>query len=81
MQLKKYDVVIANIVADVLVFIANDLKKCLNDNGILIISGILDKHIDKVLRKFKDLEELKLIHKNEWITVVFKKIKGVIFYG
>ena len=70
---KKYEVVIANIVADVLVFIASDLKKCLNDKGILIISGILDKHIDKVLRKFKDLEQVKLIHKNEWITVVFKK--------
>lgn len=70
---KKYDVVIANIVADVLVFIASDLKKCLNDDGILVISGILDKHIDKVLRKFQDLEQLKLIHKNEWITVVFKK--------
>lgn len=70
---KKYDVVIANIVADVLVFIASDLKKCLNKDGILVISGILDKHIDKVLRKFKDLEQLKLIHKNEWITVVFKK--------
>ena len=70
---KKFDVVIANIVADVLVFIANDLKSCLKDDGILVISGILDKHIDKVLRKFKDLEQLELIHKNEWITVVFKK--------
>ena len=70
---KKFDVVIANIVADVLVFIAKDLKKCLNDDGILVISGILDKHIDKVLRKFKGLEQLKLIHKNEWVTVVFKK--------
>lgn len=70
---KKYEVVIANIVADVLVFIASDLKKCLNEKGILIISGILDKHIDKVLKKFKDLEQVKLIHKNEWITVVFKK--------
>lgn len=70
---EKYDVVIANIVADVLVFIAKDLKKCLNDNGILIISGILDKHIDKVLKKFNDLEQLQLIHKNEWMTVVFKK--------
>lgn len=70
---KKYDVVIANIVADVLVFIASDLKKCLNDGGTLIISGILDKHIDKVLRKFKDLEQVKLIHKNEWVSVVFKK--------
>lgn len=70
---KKYDVVIANIVADVLTFISSDLKKCLNDDGILIISGILDKHIDKVLRKFKDLEQVKLIHKNEWVSVVFKK--------
>ncbi len=70
---KKYDVVIANIVADVLVFIANDLKKILNDDGILIISGILDKRIDKVLKKFKDLEQIELIHKNEWVSVVFKK--------
>ena len=70
---KQYDVVIANIVADVLVFIASDLKKCLKDDGILIISGILDKHIDKVLKKFNNVEQLKLIHKNEWMTVVFKK--------
>lgn len=70
---KKYDVVIANIVADVLVFISKDLKRCLNDDGILVISGILDKHIDKVLRKFKDLEQLEKIHKNEWVTLVFKK--------
>ncbi|WP_320036221.1 50S ribosomal protein L11 methyltransferase [Halarcobacter sp.] len=70
---KKYDLVIANIVADVLVFIASDLKKCLKEDGILIISGILDKHIDKVLRKFQDVKQLKVIHKNEWVTVVFKK--------
>jgi ribosomal protein L11 methyltransferase len=72
---KKYDVVIANIVADVLVMIASDLKKCMKDNGLLIISGILDKHINRVLSKFKDLEEVKLIHKNEWVTVIFKKNK------
>ena len=73
---KKYDVVIANIVADVLVMIASDLKKCLNDNGVLIISGILDKHINRVLSKFNDLEQLKLIHKNEWMSVVFTSKKG-----
>ena len=69
---KKYDVVIANIVADVLSMIAGDLKKCLNENGILIISGILDKHINRVLNRFKNLEQVELIHKNEWVTVVFK---------
>ena len=72
---EKYDVVIANIVADVLVMIANDLKNCLNENGMLIISGILDKHINRVLSKFNDLEQIKLIHKNEWISVVFKNKK------
>ena len=72
---KKYDVVIANIVADVLVMIASDLKKCMNDNGLLIISGILDKHINRVLSKFNDLEQIKLIHKNEWMSVVFKNKK------
>jgi ribosomal protein L11 methyltransferase len=72
---KKYDVVIANIVADVLVMIASDLKKCLNEDGILIISGILDKHINRVLTKFNDLEQIKLIHKNEWMSVVFKNNK------
>lgn len=69
---KKYDIVIANIVADVLTMISSDLKKCLNNTGILIISGILDKHQNKVMNKFKDLEEIEVIHKNEWITIVYK---------
>lgn len=72
---KQYDVVIANIVADVLVMIASDLKKRLNKDGLLIISGILDKHINRVLSKFNDLEQIKLIHKNEWVTVIFKNNK------
>jgi len=70
---KEYDVVIANIVADVLVIIANELKNCLKIDGKLIISGILDKHINRVLNKFKDLEQIEIIQKNEWYTVVFKK--------
>lgn len=68
----KYDVVIANIIADVLVMIAKDLKTCLKKDGILILSGILDKHKQKVLDKFSDLKELKIIQKNEWLTIVLK---------
>ena len=68
-----YDVVIANIVADVLIFIASDLKKCLKEDGILIISGILDKHLNRVQKKFEDLETVELIQQGEWCTVVLKK--------
>lgn len=73
MSKKKYDVIIANIVADVLIMISSDLKKNLKNNGKLILSGILDKHIDKVLSKFNNFKQLKIIHKNEWVTVVLTK--------
>lgn len=73
---KTYDVVIANIVADVLIMIASDLKKCLKPNATLIISGILHKHLTRVLKKFDDLETVETIEKNEWRTVVLRK-RGV----
>ncbi|MGJ0339698.1 50S ribosomal protein L11 methyltransferase [Aliarcobacter cryaerophilus] len=70
---EKYDVVLANIIADVLVMIADDLINSTKDGGIIIVSGILDKHEKRVLSKFSNLKELKIIHKNEWVTMVFKK--------
>lgn len=69
----RYDVVVANIVADVLTFIANDLKKVLKDEGILILSGILDKYETKVLNHYKDCDMLERIHIDEWVTLVLKK--------
>lgn len=68
---KKYDVVVANIVADVLAMISSDLKKAMKENGILILSGILDKHLSKVENKYKDLKQLEVIQKNEWVTLVY----------
>lgn len=65
-----YDVVVANIVADVLVFIAGDLKKRLRDGGILILSGIMDKYEDKVLRAYRTYELTERIVENEWVSLV-----------
>lgn len=69
---KKYDLVVANIVADVLTFIANDLKKALKSDGILVLSGILDKYETKVLSFYKDCEIVKKIAQDEWITLILK---------
>lgn len=71
----KYDIVVANIVADVLTFIANDLKKVLKEDGVLILSGILDKYEDKVLQYYKDFEIVEKIQEDEWITLVLKRGK------
>lgn len=69
----KYDVVVANIVADVLTFIAKDLKNALKENGVLVISGILDKYEKKVLNFYKDCEIIEKIVEDEWITLILKR--------
>ena len=68
-----YDIVVANIVADVLTFIAKDLKKALKEGGILILSGILDKYENKVLAFYKDCDIVERIAQDEWITLVLKR--------
>lgn len=70
---KQYDIVVANIVADVLIFIAKDLKSALKEDGILILSGILDKYENKVLNHYKDCEIIKRIPQDEWVTLILKK--------
>ncbi len=70
---KKYNFVVANIVADVLTFIANDLKRALEDNAILVLSGILDKYETKVLNFYKDCEVIEKIAQDEWVTLVLKR--------
>jgi ribosomal protein L11 methyltransferase len=68
-----YDVVIANIIADVLRFIAKDLKSACKDEGILILSGILDKKENLVVESFKELTLVDRTLKDEWVTLVYKK--------
>ena len=68
---KKYDVVVANIIADVLVFIADELKS--RAKNYLILSGIIDKYKDRVLKKYGDFELIEEIPQNEWVTLILKR--------
>ena len=70
-----YDVVIANIIADVLRFIAKDLKSAMKEDGYLILSGILDKKEELVKESFNDLRLENRTLKDEWVTLVYKKEK------
>lgn len=69
----KYDIVVANIVADVLMFIANDLKKLLKPNAILVLSGILDKYEQKVLKHYDEFKIIEKIELDEWVTLVLTR--------
>lgn len=68
-----YDIVIANIIADVLRFIAADLKKVTKPGGTLILSGILDTKEALVLPSFEALTLIDKKQKDEWITLIYTK--------
>ena len=71
----KYDIVVANILADVLVpltpVILNQLKKV----GVYITSGIIDDKEDTVVEAVKaaGLEVLEVTYQGEWVSVTARK--------
>ncbi|AFL69128.1 50S ribosomal protein L11 methyltransferase [Sulfurospirillum barnesii] len=69
----EYDVVIANIIADVLIMLSSDLKQAVKEGGYLILSGILDKYVDKVENKFSSMTLVERFQKEEWFTLVLKR--------
>ena len=72
---EKYDIVAANILADVLVpltpVIVNQMKK----GGIYITSGIIDQKEETVVKAVKDagLEILEVTYQGEWVSVTARK--------
>jgi ribosomal protein L11 methyltransferase len=69
----EYDVVIANIIADVLKFIVHDLKRATKPGGVLILSGILDKKEEQVKEVYSDLKLTARTQKDEWVTLVYER--------
>ena len=49
----KFDVVVANIVADVIIMFCKDVAQFLKDGGVFITSGIIDTRENDVLEAFK----------------------------
>lgn len=71
---KSYDVVVANIVADILIMLKKELKNRLKNNGTLILSGILDKKAQEVMQNFDDLQLIEKIEKDEWVTLIYRGV-------
>ena len=70
---KQYDLVVANIIADVLIFIYKDIEKVSKNR--LILSGIIDKYKDKVIEKYsKNFKVVDSIEKNEWVTLILERV-------
>ena len=72
---EKYDIVAANILADVLVPLTPVIVNQMKPGGIYITSGILDVKEDLVVATCKEagLEVIEVTHQGEWVSVTAKK--------
>jgi ribosomal protein L11 methyltransferase len=72
---EKYDIVAANILADVLVPLTPVILNQLKPGGIYITSGIIDDKEETVVEcvKANGLEVLEVNHQGEWVSVTARK--------
>jgi len=67
-----YDIVVANIVADVIIPLANDVRRYLKDGGTFIASGIIEMRIDEVKEAIEkngfSIQEIK--KENDWYCII-----------
>ena len=72
---EKYDIVLANILADVLVPLTPVILHQLKTGGIYITSGIIDAKEETVVEAVKEagLEVLEVTYQGEWVSVTARK--------
>ncbi len=69
----KYDLVFANILEHVLILEKEVILNSLNENGFLIVSGLLNHQVENILQEYKELQKISVISKNDWSAILFKK--------
>lgn len=74
-EYEKYDIVAANILADVLVPLTPVIIHQMKKGGIYITSGIIEDKEDVVVEAVKEagLEVLEVNHQGEWVSVTARK--------
>ena len=72
---EKYDIVVANILAEVLLPLTPVVKKCLKPGGIYITSGIIAEKEQLVVDAVRaaGMEVLEVTRQNEWVSVTARR--------
>lgn len=74
-----YDIVVANILADVLIPLSDIVPKHLKEGGYFITSGIIDTKEEEVVKTIEAnpyFEIVEVTRQNEWFSVTARRISG-----
>lgn len=71
----KANIVVANILADIIMFLSEGVRAFIEDEGYFIASGILNTQREKVTEKLKalDFKIEEVMEDGEWICIIAKK--------
>lgn len=72
----KADVVVANILAEIICILTEDVKRVLKDGGIFITSGIIHDRVDMVVKKMEasGFEIIEVNRDGEWNCIIAKSV-------
>ena len=68
-----FDVVLANLTADILIGLSSDLKRILKSNAIIILSGVISERKEEVISKYVSLgfSPIELSEEGDWVALSF----------
>ncbi|WP_312702248.1 50S ribosomal protein L11 methyltransferase [Sedimentibacter sp.] len=68
---EKYDMIVVNIIAQIIIGMSSTFPKFLKKGGLIIASGIIKKYVDDVVRNFEGLgfEIMEINESDEWVSV------------
>jgi len=71
---EKYDMIVVNIIAQIIMGMSSTFPKFLKKGGLIIASGIIKKYVDDVVRNFEGLgfEIMEINESDEWVSVTAK---------
>ena len=74
-QLKQFDFVLCNILAEVIKEMIPNIYKCLRNNGLVILSGILNSQKDEIIKILiqNDLKLLDVSTRKDWACISAQK--------
>lgn len=72
---KRFDLVVANILTEIIVELLDDIGKVLKKSGLFICSGMIERNTHRVVSKMRrlDLEVVEMRKKAYWVSIAAKQ--------
>ena len=66
----RYNLVIANILADVIIELRDTLLQNLHPDGVMLLTGILDTQAERVMNAIGNDFEFDIYHQDQWCLLI-----------